>query len=1060
MNVNVSGVSPNVLITSNFDTICPGGSAHFHVPQAPVYCGSTQVFCNGIPTNRQCGSGTTNLSAESPFNGQYPEGRMQMIFTAPELTNFGLVAGEINSATFNVTNKASTSAYYDVSVKIGCTSLNQFSATSSFQTPLSLVFSQTNYNVAAGFNTFNFQTPYMWDGVSNLILEVCFGGGTTNSDMVAQSTTTFNSVLYDYDYAGYSGCSMTNGYGPFIATNRPTVILNVCSPTSVGYTYQWTSSPIGFTSASSNPIVSPSNNTIYTCKVTDPLGCSTIVSKPIIVDTTTHLNLGLDTTICNGGIYQTHPSVSGLLPYTYSWTSTPSGFTSSAPNPLVSPTVTTTYSLTFSGLHGCTKTDNVVVHVNPIPTSTFTVSPNPVCTGGIVTVTYTGYAPTGSTANWNWGGGTLLTGGGLGTSTLQWSTGGVVTISLTVTANGCSSTTTTYQLTVNQTPTSTFSVSPNPICSGSNNVAAINYTGLASPSANFTWSFVGGTIVSGLGQGPYQVYWNTSGTKNVTLLVTDANCTSQSTVPVTVNQTPLAVFTASPMNVCTGQNINIGVNYPAGTLLYWSWDGGSVTPGGVNPLPPVNQTLVYSNSSLVNGNTAGPKVVKLQVTENGCTSAPDSIVLFVSPSPTSTFTINPTAACSNSNVAIFYTGNGSASSGYTWTVTGNSNPVNLAGPGPVNISWLEQGNVVQNETLTLTVSENGCSTTTSQSIPITPVPTADFTITSPVCAGSDALVNYIGNNAINGVTVSPNWSSGIVSSGSGTGPYHVKWMSAGSYNVTWTLTQNGCASNPFTANVNVLPNPIVDAHPDTTICPGSGVGLWASGANSYVWQVNNSTMPAIYVYPTYNSTTYTVTGTDNNGCQGTGNVVVNLFNPPFVDAGRDTCVLRNNMALIGSSAYVAPNFHYFWTPSLSVTKVDTPLTTANPSNTTQYTLHVTDSRGCNNSDSIIVCVTACTEIVLPNAFAPDAPDQSGNNPDKDNRRFKISNHTELIQLKRFDIYNRWGVKVFSTTDLNDKGWDGTFKGSPQEFGVYTYFIEAVCEQGSTVRKQGNVTLLK
>ncbi|HTM67206.1 MAG TPA: gliding motility-associated C-terminal domain-containing protein, partial [Flavipsychrobacter sp.] len=62
-------------------------------------------------------------------------------------------------------------------------------------------------------------------------------------------------------------------------------------------------------------------------------------------------------------------------------------------------------------------------------------------------------------------------------------------------------------------------------------------------------------------------------------------------------------------------------------------------------------------------------------------------------------------------------------------------------------------------------------------------------------------------------------------------------------------------------------------------------------------------------------------------------------------------------------------------------------------------------------------------------------------------------------LKYFRIYNRWGTKVFETTDINE-GWDGKYKGSVQPMGVYIYMIDATTQAGKHFYKQGNVTLIR
>jgi len=64
-----------------------------------------------------------------------------------------------------------------------------------------------------------------------------------------------------------------------------------------------------------------------------------------------------------------------------------------------------------------------------------------------------------------------------------------------------------------------------------------------------------------------------------------------------------------------------------------------------------------------------------------------------------------------------------------------------------------------------------------------------------------------------------------------------------------------------------------------------------------------------------------------------------------------------------------------------------------------------------------------------------------------------------IERIQFRVYNRWGTLVFETTDINI-GWDGTYKGKPQEMEAYAYTLTAVFTNGTSASKQGNITLLR
>ena len=104
----------------------------------------------------------------------------------------------------------------------------------------------------------------------------------------------------------------------------------------------------------------------------------------------------------------------------------------------------------------------------------------------------------------------------------------------------------------------------------------------------------------------------------------------------------------------------------------------------------------------------------------------------------------------------------------------------------------------------------------------------------------------------------------------------------GTFNYSVPLT-GGCGSvNARTITVNTLPT--VDAGSDQTVCFGDDVTLSGSGASTYSWD-NGITDNTAFTAST--TTTYTVTGTDANGCQNTDRVTVTVNALPTVSAGSD-----------------------------------------------------------------------------------------------------------------------------------------------------------------------------
>ena len=107
---------------------------------------------------------------------------------------------------------------------------------------------------------------------------------------------------------------------------------------------------------------------------------------------------------------------------------------------------------------------------------------------------------------------------------------------------------------------------------------------------------------------------------------------------------------------------------------------------------------------------------------------------------------------------------------------------------------------------------------------------------------------------------------------------------------------NGCTNtDSLQITVNDLPN--VDAGQDTSICEGQSIALNASGALSFNWD-NNITNATNFNPIT--TTTYTVSGTDNNGCINTDQVTITINNNPLVSLSSFTPICNANIVLFRS----------------------------------------------------------------------------------------------------------------------------------------------------------------
>ncbi len=168
----------------------------------------------------------------------------------------------------------------------------------------------------------------------------------------------------------------------------------------------------------------------------------------------------------------------------------------------------------------------------------------------------------------------------------------------------------TVAVTVYPIPTSTFT-SPAEICVDGS--AAVTYTGTATANANFWWTFdERSTVISGDSIGPYEVSWDTAGTYEISLLVEENGCSSDTTrADLTVHPIPSSDF--SLQSAVCGSDL-VEVEYTGGASgdadFEWTFDGGVVSSGDESGPGPIGLSWA----------SGGSKTVTLEVTDNGCGS--------------------------------------------------------------------------------------------------------------------------------------------------------------------------------------------------------------------------------------------------------------------------------------------------------------------------------------------------------------------------------------------------------------------------------------------------------
>jgi gliding motility-associated-like protein len=145
---------------------------------------------------------------------------------------------------------------------------------------------------------------------------------------------------------------------------------------------------------------------------------------------------------------------------------------------------------------------------------------------------------------------------------------------------------------------------------------------------------------------------------------------------------------------------------------------------------------------------------------------------------------------------------------------------------------------------------------------------------------------------------------------------------------------------------------------------------------------------------------------------------------------------------------------YLWTPPTGLTHpnrrtTDAYYLQADPTKV-NYTITIKDSSGCINNDRQEVWVFEKPDVYAPTAFTPN-----GDGANDDFKPFYINIKT----LTSFRIYNRWGVQVFETNDMN-RAWNGVINGSLAPLETYTWIVECYDVNDKKITRKGMVSLLK
>ncbi len=463
-----------------------------------------------------------------------------------------------------------------------------------------------------------------------------------------------------------------------------------------------------------------------------------------------------------------------------------------------------------------------------------------------------------------------------------------------------------------------------------------------------------------------------------------------------------------------------------GVVNLWNWNFGDFGfPGN---------TALTQNATHVYADARNYDITFIVGSSKGCI---DTLTRTITITEKPTLTVsNDTLICVIDTLQLSALGNGS----FNWTPNYNIDNINIANP------------LVSPDVTTVyyvTMSDPfGCTGTDSVKVSVvnfvTQAAPPDTTIckTDPIILrlSSDALyyqwTEIPAGNSLNNPNIKNPVATPLI-----TTRYHV-------------ISSIGKCQAQNDVVVKVVPYPDADAGADQTICIGKSAQLNAGGGSVYVWTpaafLNNRLIPnPVSVNPSA-SIRYVVSVSDTLGCpKPVKDTVLVIVADIKADAGpRDTSVVINQPLQLQATG----STHYLWSPATWLNNIAIANPVALPKNDTEYVVKVSNDAGCFDYDSIRVKVyKVAAGLYVPSAFSP--------NGDGKNDIFRPI-ALGMKSLDIFKVYNRWGQMLYSGTDMNGGGWDGSFAGKGQDPATYVWYAEGTDYNNKKIKKKGYVVLIR
>lgn len=808
---------------------------------------------------------------------------------------------------------------------------------------------------------------------------------------------------------------------PIVSVSPNTTICtgaNVTLTATGGGSYSWSTTE---TTASIN--VTPTTTTMYVVSVGTSCGLAT---ASVVVTVNSSITPGIlgNTTICAGGT--TTLTASGGGNYSWSTNETTAAI-------VVSPTTTTTYSVNvISG--SCSGTASITVNVVSSINASISSGNTTICPGSVTTLTASG----GSNYSWS----TTET-----TASIVVSPTITTTYSVLVSAGSCSDVA-SVTLTVSNNGITPNINGPNNICNGGNAILT------ASGGGNYIWS---------TGQSTASITVSPTASTTYSVLVSAGTCTATASITVNVGSNITASITGNT-TICGGVTSTLTAS--GGSSYIWN-TGESTGIISITPTPSstTTYTVIASSGSCkdtatitvntlptlftyISGNTiiCLGDVSTLTASVNNAnnntylwSTGETTTTIMVAPTVTTTYSVTGySGICSNTApVTVTVIPQASAVVSPNTTICAGQSTI-LTVTGGTAYAW-SNGAITSaitvsplvNSTYVVIAGIGACTDTDSVSVAVMPSPTVTVSNNATICGG-----DLITLTASGGTTYT--WSNGATSSATIVSP-----ATTTSYSV---IAKSGMCADTGKITIAVLPPPIATIN-GNNICQGYTGTLTASGGGTYLWNTGETTAT---IHPTAGGTYSVIVSVGSCTDTDVKNIIVAAN--PIATAFSDVTIIQGqsaNLSATGGNTYA-------WNNNMNGANI-----TVSPLSTTIYCVTVYDANSCYDTSCVTVTVELCSNagtLYLPNAFSP--------NGDGENDELQIYyGATQCIKNFHLALYNRWGEKIYETSDPAFK-WNGVYNTSllknTQQGGtsIYTYYMDAEIVDGTKISKKGNISLVR